>query len=54
MSAPRYRTWRFAHPDFEMAELSGLRISPTGRAEMVEEHASIRALPGPPAICDQP
>lgn len=42
MSAPRYRTWRFAHPDFEMAEHSGLRLAPTGRVEMVEEHASIR------------
>ncbi|QSQ23058.1 GPW/gp25 family protein [Pyxidicoccus parkwayensis] len=42
MSAPRYRTWRFAHPDFEMAELSGLRLAPTGKVEMVEEHASIR------------
>ncbi len=42
MSAPRYRTWRFTHPDFEMLEHSGLRLAPTGKAEMVEEHASIR------------
>lgn len=42
MSAPRFRTWRFVHPDFEMVEHSGLRLAPTGRAEMVEEHASIR------------
>ncbi|NVJ24074.1 MULTISPECIES: GPW/gp25 family protein [Myxococcus] len=42
MSGPRFRTWRFAHPDFEMAEKSGLRVAPTGRVEMVEEHASIR------------
>lgn len=42
MSAPRFRTWRFVHPDFEMVEHSGLRLAPSGRAEMVEEHASIR------------
>lgn len=42
MSAPRYRTWRFLHPDFEMVEHAGLRLAPTGKAEMVEEHASIR------------
>lgn len=42
MSAPRFRTWSFAHPDFEMLEHSGLRLAPTGRAEMVEEHAAIR------------
>jgi phage baseplate assembly protein W len=42
MSAPRYRTWRFTHPDFEMLEHSGLSLAPTGKAEMVEEHAAIR------------
>jgi phage baseplate assembly protein W len=42
MSAPRYRTWRFIHPDFERVEHSGLCLAPTGQAEMVEEHASIR------------
>lgn len=42
MSAPRFRTWHFVHPDFERVEHSGLRLTPTGRAQMVEEQASIR------------
>ena len=42
MNAPRYRAWRFLHPDFDVAETSGLRISSTGGIEMVEEQASVR------------
>jgi phage baseplate assembly protein W len=40
---PRYRAWRFLHPDLDMGEeRAGLRIAPTGAVEMVEEHAAIR------------
>lgn len=43
MSAPRYRSWRFVHPDLDFGEEhAGLRIAPTGAVEMVEEHAAIR------------
>jgi phage baseplate assembly protein W len=43
MSAPRYRAWRFVHPDLDFGEEhSGLRIAPTGAIDMVEEHAAIR------------
>lgn len=42
MSAPRYRTWRFSHPDLDLGEKAGLRLAPTGAAEMVDEHAAIR------------
>ncbi|MDY7227260.1 GPW/gp25 family protein [Hyalangium rubrum] len=43
MSAPRYRAWRFLHPDLDMGEEHpGLRLAPTGAIDMVEEHAAIR------------
>lgn len=43
MSAPRYRSWRFVHPDLDFGEeLAGLRIAPTGAVDMVEENAAIR------------
>ena len=43
MNAPRYRAWRFVHPDFDVTEMeTGLRISATGGIDMVEENASIR------------
>jgi uncharacterized protein len=43
MSAPRYRAWRFLHPDFDVSEeRAGLRLTPTGAIDMVEEHAAIR------------
>ncbi len=43
MSAPRYRAWRFVHPDLDVGEeRHGLRTAPTGAIEMVEEHAAIR------------
>jgi phage baseplate assembly protein W len=43
MNAPRYRSWRFVHPDLDFGEEhAGLRTAPTGAVEMVEEHAAIR------------
>jgi phage baseplate assembly protein W len=43
MSAPRYRAWRFLHPDLDVGEeRAGLRVAPTGAIEMVEEHAAVR------------
>jgi uncharacterized protein len=43
MNAPRYRAWRFVHPDLDVGEEhAGLRIAPTGTTDMVEEHAAIR------------
>ena len=43
MSPPRYRAWRFLHPDVDAPEMeAGLRISPQGGVEMVEEQASVR------------
>lgn len=43
MSTPRYRAWRFLHPDFDLGEeRAGLRLAPTGAVEMVEEHAAVR------------
>jgi Bacteriophage baseplate protein W len=43
MNAPLNRAWRFVHPDLDVAEgRAGLRLSPTGGIEMVEEHASVR------------
>jgi len=43
MNAPRYRAWRFVHPDLDFGEEhAGLRLTPTGSVDMVEEHAAIR------------
>src|SRR5262245_45967733 len=43
MSAPRYRTWRFSHPDFEQAgKTPGLRVSTRGGIEMVDGGASVQ------------
>lgn len=43
MNAPRYRAWRFVHPDLDFGEERvGLRLAPTGSVDMVEEHAAIR------------
>lgn len=40
---PRYRAWRFLHPDFDAPETSaGLQIDHGGRVAMVEKDASIR------------
>ena len=39
----RYRAWKFDHPDFDRPEGdAGLRISPKGGIEMVEEENSVR------------
>ncbi len=43
MSEPRYRAWRFLHPDLDFGEAApGLRIASTGAIDMVEEHAAVR------------
>lgn len=43
MNVPRYRAWRFLHPDIDVPEqFAGLGISPTGGIEMVEDNASVR------------
>lgn len=43
MNAPRYRAWRFSHPDFEDAGVPpGLRVSNRGGVEMVDGGASIQ------------
>jgi phage baseplate assembly protein W len=45
MTTPRYRAWRFVHPDLVASEgtsSGGLQVSPRGRIEMVEEDASVR------------
>jgi len=43
MNLPRYRGWRFVHPDFDVSEgVAGLRTSATGGIDMVEEAASVR------------
>ena len=43
MSAPRYRAWRFWHPDFDQPDkTAGLRVSTRGGVEMVEGGASVR------------
>jgi phage baseplate assembly protein W len=39
----RYRAFRFLHPDVDAREEdAGLRISPTGGIDMVDENASVR------------
>lgn len=43
MNVPRYRAWRFLHPDIDVPEeFAGLGISPTGGIDMVEDQASVR------------
>jgi hypothetical protein len=43
MAIPRYRAWRFVHPDYDVpVENFGLRNSTTGGIEMVEAEASVR------------
>jgi hypothetical protein len=40
---PRYRAWKFDHPDFDRPEgWAGLRISPKGGIEMVDGESSVR------------
>ena len=44
MNAPRYRAWRFLHPDLDLVGIdpAGLRLSPSGGIAMVQEEASVR------------
>lgn len=43
MPLPRYRAWRFLHPDLDVgAPRPGLQISNRGRVETVDGHASVR------------
>jgi hypothetical protein len=44
MSTPRYRAWRFDHPDLDVVGVapSGLRLAPTGGVATVQEDASVR------------
>jgi uncharacterized protein len=43
MSAPRYRAWKFVHPDLHtQEETMGLGISPRGSIAMVDDHDSVR------------
>jgi phage baseplate assembly protein W len=43
MSTPRYRAWRFIHPDLDTPEAhAGLGLSPRGSIAMVEDHDSVR------------
>jgi phage baseplate assembly protein W len=43
MNGPRYRAWRFLHPDIEAAEgFAGLCVDARGAISMVEGDASIR------------
>ncbi|GCF09775.1 GPW/gp25 family protein [Dictyobacter arantiisoli] len=43
MNIPRYRTWKFIHPDMDEAEgPAGLALSPQGSIALVDELASVR------------
>ncbi len=43
MAAPRYRAWRFQHPDLGYSdEFAGIGFSPRGGVDMVEGNASVR------------
>src|SRR5688572_19775796 len=43
MNVPRYRAWRFLHPDIDVPEeFAGVGISPTGGIDMVDDQASVR------------
>lgn len=43
MAIPRYRAWRFVHPDYDVSgERFGLNNSSTGGIEMVEAEDSVR------------
>ncbi|HEU5380820.1 MAG TPA: GPW/gp25 family protein [Ktedonobacteraceae bacterium] len=42
MSTPRYRAWKFIHPDLSAQEgAAGLSISPRGGIAMVDDRASV-------------
>lgn len=43
MSPPRYRAWRFLHPDVDATEeFAGLRLTARGGIDMVEDRDSVR------------
>ncbi|MFE8602336.1 GPW/gp25 family protein [Archangium violaceum] len=44
MNAPRYRAWRFLHPDLDLVGVGpgGLHLSPSGGIAMVQEESSVR------------
>lgn len=42
MSTPRYRAWKFVHPDLDTPEGAGLGLSPRGGIAMVEDRDSVR------------
>jgi phage baseplate assembly protein W len=44
MRAPRYRAWRFVHPDLDAVgpAPAGLRLSASGGISLVQEEASVR------------
>ena len=43
MADKRFRAWRFAHPDFDVNEVSsGLQVNSMGGMAMVDDEASIR------------
>ncbi len=43
MNTPRYRAWRFIHPDLDIAEgTTGLGLSPRGSIAMVDDRDSVR------------
>lgn len=43
MSAPRYRAWKFVHPDLDAGEgTTGFSLSPRGGIAMVDDHDSVR------------
>lgn len=42
MSTPRYRAWKFLHPDLTHDATAGLALSPRGNVAMVEDRESVR------------
>ncbi len=43
MSVPRYRAWRFVHPDLDLYRTApGLQLTPAGRIAMAEDRDSVR------------
>jgi hypothetical protein len=43
MNVPRYRAWRFLHPDIDASEeFAGIGIAPTGGIDMVDDQACVR------------
>lgn len=43
MSLPRYRTWKFVHPDLDAGEeTTGFSLSPRGGIAMVDDQSSVR------------